>query len=240
MNKVLAIYKKVDIAINHILVKKISEERRMIKYENRIILALDVVDAEKAIQIASELINYVDAIKVNYPLILSQGLKFINKLTVLNDVICDIKLADIPNTNKLIIQEFKKYDIKGLIAHGFVGSDSLKTAIEEFNGRDIYVIAEMSHPGALEYMQPFGEKIAIMAKELGAAGVIVPATRPERIKKYKSLVGSLKILAPGVGAQGGDARTAIMNGADYIIVGRSLYESKDPVVTAKNLIFSIK
>ncbi len=212
----------------------------MKKYENRIILALDVVDAEKAIKIASELRNYVDAIKINYPLILAQGLNFINKLTVLNDVICDIKLADIPNTNKLIVQEIKKYSVSGIIVHGFVGSDSVKTAVEEFDGRDVFVVAEMSHPGALEYMQPHSEKIAIMAKEVGAAGIIVPATRPERIKMYRNLVGNLKILTPGVGAQGGDAKLAIANGADYIIVGRSLYESKDPVATAKSLIFSIK
>ncbi|MEM0160446.1 MAG: orotidine-5'-phosphate decarboxylase [Thermoplasmata archaeon] len=212
----------------------------MKKYENRIILALDVVDAEKAIKIASELRNYVDAIKINYPLILAQGLNFINKLTVLNDVICDIKLADIPNTNKLIVQEIKKYNVSGIIVHGFVGSDSVKTAVEEFKGRDVFVVAEMSHPGALEYMQPHSEKIAIMAKEVGAAGIIVPATRPDRIKIYRNLVGNLKILTPGVGAQGGDAKLAIANGADYIIVGRSLYESKDPVATAKSLIFSIK
>ncbi|MGC8497032.1 MAG: orotidine-5'-phosphate decarboxylase [Thermoplasmata archaeon] len=212
----------------------------MKKYENRIILALDVVDAGKAIKIASELRNYVDAIKVNYPLILAQGLGFINKLTVLNDVICDIKLADIPNTNKLIVQEIKKYDVSGIIVHGFVGSDSVKTAVEEFEGRDVYVVAEMSHPGALEYMQSHSENIAIMARDVGATGIIVPATRPERLKIYRNIVGNLKILTPGVGAQGGDAKLAIANGADYIIVGRSLYEAKDPVATVKNLIFSIK
>jgi len=212
----------------------------MKKYENRIILALDVVDAGKAIKIASELRNYVDAIKVNYPLILAQGLNFVTKLTDLSEVICDIKLADIPNTNKLIVQEFKKYEVSGIIVHGFVGSDSVKTAVEEFTGREVYVVAEMSHPGALEYMQPHSEKIAVMAKEVGAAGIIVPATRPERIKIYRNLVGDLKILTPGVGAQGGDAKLAIANGADYIIVGRSLYESRDPVAAAKNLIFSIK
>lgn len=212
----------------------------MRKYESRIILALDVVDAEKAEQIASALKDHVDAIKVNYPLILAQGLKFLERLTGLSEVICDIKLADIPNTNKLIVKEFKKYDISGIIVHGFVGSDSVKTAIEEFSGRDVYVVAEMSHPGALEYMQPFGEKIARMAQELGAAGIIVPATRPERIRMYRNIVGNLKILTPGVGAQGGDARTAILNGADYIIVGRSIYDSEDPVATVKNLINSIK
>jgi orotidine-5'-phosphate decarboxylase len=212
----------------------------MKKYENRIILALDVVDAGKAIKIASELRDYVDAIKVNYPLILAQGLNFVTKLTDLSEVICDIKLADIPNTNKLIVQEFKKYEVSGIIVHGFVGSDSVKTAVEEFTGREVYVVAEMSHPGALEYMQPHSEKIAVMAKEVGAAGIIVPATRPERIKIYRNLVGDLKILTPGVGAQGGDAKLAIANGADYIIVGRSLYESRDPVAAAKNLIFSIK
>jgi orotidine-5'-phosphate decarboxylase len=71
-----------------------------------------------------------------------------------------------------------------------------------------------------------------MTKDIGASGVIAPATRPERIKHIRELVGNLKILSPGVGAQGGSANAAIKAGADYVIVGRSIYNAEDPKAEA--------
>ncbi len=41
------------------------------------------------------------------------------------------------------------------------------------------------------------------------------------------------ILSPGVGFQGGDAGKALAAGADYLIVGRSIIGSKDPVKTVE-------
>ncbi|WP_252896574.1 orotidine 5'-phosphate decarboxylase / HUMPS family protein [Metallosphaera hakonensis] len=36
------------------------------------------------------------------------------------------------------------------------------------------------------------------------------------------------IISPGVGAQGAKPGTAICHGADYEIVGRSVYQARDP------------
>jgi len=65
--------------------------------------------------------------------------------------------------------------------------------------------------------------------------VIAPATRPERIKFIRGLVGELKILTPGVGAQGGSAAQAIEAGADYVIVGRSIYQAENPRDVAEQI-----
>jgi orotidine-5'-phosphate decarboxylase len=42
-------------------------------------------------------------------------------------------------------------------------------------------------------------------------------------------------LTPGIGAQGGKVRDAIKAGADYVIVGRSIYESENPREVARRL-----
>ncbi|MCL4341604.1 MAG: orotidine 5'-phosphate decarboxylase, partial [Candidatus Thermoplasmatota archaeon] len=39
----------------------------------------------------------------------------------------------------------------------------------------------------------------------------------------------LMIVSPGIGAQGGNPADAIRNGSDYIIAGRSIYNSEDPL-----------
>ena len=39
------------------------------------------------------------------------------------------------------------------------------------------------------------------------------------------------IISPGVGMQGGSAGDTIRAGAEYVIVGRSIYQSDDPLDT---------
>src|SRR6267143_992477 len=57
--------------------------------------------------------------------------------------------------------------------------------------------------------------------------------RPDRIGALRGIVGARLILAPGVGAQGGKASDAIAAGADAVIVGRTIYEAKDPAAAAR-------
>jgi orotidine-5'-phosphate decarboxylase len=54
------------------------------------------------------------------------------------------------------------------------------------------------------------------------------------------LVGNLNILSPGVGAQGGSASAAIKAGADYIIVGRSIYNAENPEAAALKIAGDIR
>jgi orotidine-5'-phosphate decarboxylase len=90
------------------------------------------------------------------------------------------------------------------------------------------VVAEMSHPGAVEYFSGgVAERIARMAAECGADGIIAPATRPDRVRVLREIVRERLIWSPGVGAQGGDPR-AIAGLVDAVIVGRQIYGAEDP------------
>jgi len=202
-----------------------------------LILALDVTNRKQALFLAEKLRNYFDAIKIGYPLILSAGLEIVTEISAIAPVIADLKVADIPNTNRLICQAVLGAGAGGIIAQAFPGKDSLqacaKSAAE--HGADLFVVTEMSHPGAELFMAPQAEKMARLAVEVGAAGVVAPATRPDRIKLIRSIIGERIIISPGVGAQGGSARAALQAGADYLIVGRSVYEAEDPVASAKQI-----
>lgn len=208
---------------------------------SRLILALDVTEREKALAIAGEVSGVVDAIKVNYPLVLATGLSIVDRLDRFAPVICDFKVADIPNTNSLIVRNIMKHKASGVIVHGFVGSDSVRACVETASGKlEVFVVTEMSHPGAVEYLAPLGEGMAKMAVDAGASGVVAPATRPDRVAAIRKVVGDLKIISPGVGAQGGSATDAIRAGADYVIVGRQIYASGEPAKVAKSLADEIK
>lgn len=210
------------------------------KQNSGLILALDVIERQEALRVSESVAGIVDAIKVGYPLVLACGMNVVAEIAKLSEVICDFKVADIPNTNRLIVERVIEKGASGVIVQGFVGRDSIEACIKAANGKDVYVVVEMSHKGGAEFFQPMTEKLAKLAVEAGAAGVIAPATRPERIRSIRELVGELKILTPGIGAQGGSATEAIKAGADYVIVGRSIYNAEDPKGVAEQIAKEIK
>jgi orotidine-5'-phosphate decarboxylase len=210
------------------------------KQESRLILALDVVEEESALRISELVSGIVDAVKIGYPLTLACGIDIVTKISKHTNVICDFKVADIPNVNRLIVERAVEAGASGVIAQGFVGMDSIEACIKAARGKDVFVVVEMSHPGGAVFYQPLTEKFAQLAVKAQATGVIAPATRPERIEYIRGLVGDLKILSPGVGAQGGSAAQAIQAGADYVIVGRSIYNAENPEEVAQGITEEIK
>ena len=209
--------------------------------KTQLILALDVASRERALILAEQLKDYFDAFKVGYPLILHAGLKIVEEISALAPVIADLKVADIPNTNRLICEAVLGAGASAIIAQAFPGKDSLIACADcaANYGADLYAVIEMSHPGAEQFMAPLAESLARMAAEAGASGVVAPATRPDRIRLIRSVIGNKTIISPGVGAQGGSALSALQAGADYLIVGRSIYDAEDPVASAERVISEI-
>ncbi|WP_406661086.1 orotidine-5'-phosphate decarboxylase [Methanolobus sp. ZRKC3] len=209
----------------------------------RLILALDVLDSDEAIKISEDVAEYVDAIKIGYPIVLACGLDIISKLSKLAPIIADFKIADIPNTNRLICEQVFDAGADAVIVQGFTGHDSLEICVNlaQERNKDIFVVTEMSHPGALDFMQDVGEDIAKMAADNKAFGIVAPATRPERVTEIRKIIGDeVTIISPGVGAQGGSASDVIKAGADWVIVGRGIYQSENPRDAAKAIVDEIK
>ncbi len=203
-----------------------------------LILALDVLSRDLALELTEKLGDCFDAIKIGYPLILHAGLGIVEEISSSIPVIADLKIADIPNTNRLICEAVLGAGASAIIAQAFPGKDSLLACADcaRCFGADLFVVTEMSHPGAEEFMAPVAERMARLAVEAGASGVVAPATRPEKIRLIRSIIGDRLIISPGVGAQGGSARSALEAGADYLSVGRSIYEASDPLARAEELV----
>ncbi len=209
------------------------------KKNTRVILALDVTSRSDAMRVVNAVGDYVDAIKINWPLILAAGPEIIQEMSEVEDVICDMKIADIPNTNRLIVEQAMSRGASAVICHGFTGEDSVKACVEAAKGQ-VFVVTEMSHPGGKQFTAPAADKMAGLAKSAGARGIVAPATRPERISDLRKIIGGMEIISPGVGAQGGKASDAVKAGADYIIVGRAIYESPDPREAARKLAAEVR
>ncbi len=202
--------------------------------DTRLVLALDVKDADTALRLAKACRGLVDAVKVGWPLTLAAGPQVVTRLAAEADVICDFKIADIPPIAASIASTAFALGAKGVICHGFPGEDSVRGIVELGHG-DVFVVTEMSHPGGQTFTAPVAEEIAKIAVKAGATGIIAPATRPERVRRMREIVGGLLILTPGAGAQGGKPSDAIAAGADYVIVGRAITEAKDPAGAARQI-----
>lgn len=208
---------------------------------SRLILALDETDRDRALAVADAVSGTVDAIKINWPLVLSAGPEMITELSKRSDVVCDFKVADIPNTVHLIVDQALDRGASAVIVHAFTGSDSLSEAVRTAEGRgSIYAVTEMSHPGGKEFTAPNAEALAQVGVRCGVKGFIAPATRPERIAAIRRIIGDREILSPGVGAQGGSAADAVRAGADYVIVGRAIYRAADPAASASAIAEEIR
>jgi len=218
------------------------------KSGSRVILAADVTGPhESRVERASDLVSLlregVVGVKVNWHLLLAQGVLGLRELVErCGDaglpLIADMKLNDIGSTNVEAAEILFSNGFDALTANPFVG---YKEGIEELMvkcremRKGIVLLAYMSHGGAREGYglkvanEPLYLRFARETRMWGADGAIVSSKSPSIIRQVRSVLRKEQvILSPGVGVQGGDARRALKAGSDYVIVGRSITEAKDP------------
>ena len=212
--------------------------------KNNIILAMDLMDLKEAERVCESINEYIDTIKIGYPLTLAEGLSTIGFFKDNFDykVICDYKVADIPATNEKIADQTFEAGADAIICHGFVGSDSVdacKTSAEDHGG-EVFLLTEMSHPGAIKFLQPNADEIARMGVEMGITNYVAPSTRPERLSEIRNIVGKdAFMISPGVGTQGGDPRETLKY-SNALIIGRSIYNAEYPEKATKDIVDSIQ
>ncbi len=200
-----------------------------------LVLALDVLERDRAFKIVNEVKDYISHIKVNYPIVLSNGLDIIRELSKIKPVIADFKIADVPHVSSLIAKMAFESCADAVIVHGFSGRRTVDAVLKVARsyGGEVYVVTELTSSEDLD----FSDEIAKMAVDLGCHGIIAPSTKPKKVARLKEIVGDLKILCPGIGAQGGSLE--IVKYATHIIVGRSIYNSENPRDSARKILDNI-
>lgn len=206
----------------------------------------------KTIQNIKKLHPYLCGIKLNFHLLLPLSFKEISKInkTAHNyglQTIADIKLNDIGNTNKVTTEHLWNLGFDAVIANPIMGLDSLKQLVKSSHkeNKGVITLCHMSAPEAkLSYDMEIkmGKKQQLYQLFLDWAiaskvdGIVVGATFPEIIRYCNKKAGTkLDIFSPGIGTQGGSAKEAISVGTDYLIVGRTILNAKNPVTVLKEL-----
>ena len=206
---------------------------------SKLVVAVDVFDCDFALDLAREIGREVFAIKVNWPLIMVRGSSIVSELSRYTRIICDLKIADIPNTNSLIAGRVSEEGAWGVISQSFPGEDSLRAVVEAAGSTKVFSVVAMSHPGARQFIYPKTDELIDMSLRAGVYGIIAPGNDYAMLSRIRSRTRNLTIMTPGIGAQGGSPEEALRNGADLLIVGRAIYNAERPIEEVKKLNSSI-
>ena len=226
------------------------------KERGKIILAndYDVVKnlESRTIQNIKKLHPFLCGIKLNFHLLLPLGAREIMRINQIShqfglQTIADIKLNDIGNTNQVATDHLWNLGFDAVIVNPIMGLSGLKTLVRlaHKKNRGVISLCHMSSPEAkLSYEIDLRMRTKYKLYQLfldwattsKVDGIVVGATFPKIIKYCRGKTSkSISIFSPGVGTQGGNAKEVLSAGSDFLIVGRTILNSKDPVSVAKQL-----
>lgn len=227
------------------------------KSNGKVILANDYDSSvknlqNKTIQNIKKLNPYLCGIKLNFHLLLPLSAKEIIKINkTAHDyglqTIADIKLNDIGNTNRVTTENLWNLGFDAVIANPIMGLDSLKNLVKSSHKeqKGVITLCHMSAPEAklsydmeikMDKKQQLYQLFLNWALTAKVDGIVVGATFPKIIQYCSKQAGkNLSIFSPGVGTQGGNASEVISSGTNYLIVGRTILNAKNPIAVAKEL-----
>lgn len=237
----------------------------MLALKNPLIIALDVDTLEEAEILANKLYAHAGAFKVGLQLYNSAGPEALKKLKQKGvPVFVDLKLHDIPNTVAAAARVLTRYGASILNVHAAGGSAMMRAAAEAVRkeaagngiGRPLVTAVtvltsidqemfnnEMGIPGLLQKQVTTW---ALLARASGLDGVVAS---PREITAIREACGpDFVIITPGVrpaGAAANDQKRtmtpaeAMKLGATYLVVGRPVTASPDPVQAIREILKEI-
>jgi uridine monophosphate synthetase len=174
-------------------------------------------------------------------------------------VILDAKRGDIASTAQAYAQAaFQTLGAHAVTINPYLGYDSVEPFLQDPQ-RGVFLLCRTSNPGAADLQdlrispafsdqrqepQTLYERVALLAQEWNRndnLGLVVGATYPRELAQVRHLAPDLWILAPGVGAQGGDLEVAFQAGIRrdglgiLFPISRGLSRAADPRNVAQEL-----
>jgi orotidine-5'-phosphate decarboxylase len=214
---------------------------------NRLALALDVPDLDRAEQLAKEVSPWFGVAKVGLELYSAAGPEAIARMRALDlDVFADIKLHDIPTTVGRAARVFGRLGVQYLNFHAAGGVEMLRAGVEGLaeGARDagrapatpIAVTVLTSDPDA----GAFDERLT-RAIDAGCGGVVCSVDEIERVHAVRP---EFVTIVPGVrfadGAHHDQARVGTPErvaraGGNLLVVGRAVTRADDPRAAAQRV-----
>ena len=228
--------------------------------ESKVIVALDYNDEKKALEFADRVSSNLCRLKVGNELFTSAGPKFVAKLVDKGfKVFLDLKYHDIPNTVSRACEAAADLGVWLVDVHtsgGPVMMSAAAEALSKYRERP-YLIgvtvltsmdsSQLNSIGVTAEPKEQVIRLAKLAKESGLDGVVSSAQEVTLIKT--NVAAPFICVTPGIrpaGASIGDQKRimtpaeAIAAGSDYLVIGRPITQSEDPVKALVDINASIQ
>ena len=219
----------------------------------KVIVALDSNNLTKIKNIVKSLKKEVYAFKLGYEFFFNHGLlgyKQIKKISP--NIFLDLKLHDIPNTVSNGIRAIDKLKPLLTTIHISGGDEMMNASLIDQRYTKILGVSILTSLNSRQTLKYYKEKniellvkkFVVQAKKRGLDGVVCS---PIEIKYIRNIVGKkFLIVTPGIRLGNlnkiTDDQTRIMdpveaikNGADLLVIGRPILNSKDPLDTLKKI-----
>jgi orotidine-5'-phosphate decarboxylase len=218
-----------------------------------IILALDVSDPGFALETVDRFGEHIDIFKVGLELFSSAGPSVVRSIHDRGKkVFLDLKLHDIPNTMARSARNAARLGVHMFNLHASAGLEAMKACRESVNelcARDnieipmILGVTVLTSIGPEMLRNEFGIKHSLrthvknlsrMSHEAGLDGVIASGHEVAMIKKHCS--ETFLTVTPGIRPSWSPPddqirtmtpRDAVREGADYLVIGRSIMDQED-------------
>lgn len=216
----------------------------------KLCVALDMSSKQECLQLAGELASLADKIwlKVGLRAYLRDGAGFIEGLKKLGNfkIFLDLKLYDIPNTMADAAEEIAKLGVDMINVHASSGKRAMTTVMERLDKLAsrplVLAVSALTSFDEAEFSAVYEQnlsdavrKFSVMSYEAGLDGMVCSAFESRLIKDATR--ANFITLCPGVrpfGESAGDQKRVADLGvarearADFIVVGRPIYQSADP------------
>ena len=222
--------------------------------ENPLIVALDVSDLDRAEALAAELAGRAGMLKVGLELFWAHGPEAVRRVARHAPVFVDAKLHDIPTTVERAAANIARLGVAMMNVHSLGGEAMMRAAVDgaargaEEAGHPVPLVLAVTVLSSLageELASP--ASLAFEARAAGAAGVVVSG---EDVTTVREVCGEeFCLVVPGIrpaGSNGHDQvrilspEEAIAKGADYLVVGRPVTESRDPGGVARSIVATLR
>ena len=225
---------------------------------DKLIVALDVPNAIAGLELVNKLADTVLFYKIGLGMLTSGGLALANELKQEHGkrIFLDMKLFDIGATVENAVRGLTQFDLDFLTVHG--DPHVIKAAKEGASGHDMKILAvtiltSLDRSDLDKSLIKSGDvkdlvlERAEKAFDAGADGVIASPQEAKLIRTLSKASDRL-IVSPGIRPTGTDKgdqkrvatpKQAIENGANYIVVGRPIWQSNDPRKAAQSVIAEI-
>ena len=214
---------------------------------NRLALALDVPDLDRAEQLAKEVSPWFGVAKVGLELYSAAGPEAIARMRALDlEVFADIKLHDIPTTVGRAARVFGRQGVRYLNFHAAGGVEMLRAGVEGLAEGTADAGDAPAIPIAVTVLtsdadaRAFDERLA-RAIEAGCGGVVCSVEEVERVHARRP---DFLTIVPGVrfadGALHDQARVGTPErvaraGGNLLVLGRAVTGADDPRTAAQRV-----